>query len=302
MSLLSFQSPTNPEGWDDLQALVSESIESSEAIVSPLSLETNNANSPPTARTLFIRHNSSIPPKNLDQDWYKSYPARAHVRKLVSSEDTELDVVCKIKRGHGIEELRDEYDCYIKLRDLQGQEIPKCYGLFRSSGNALSRDRATRRSTWACLVLAYCGKRLPNNLICMPWEFKLGVIHRDLRTLGNVIVSDDGKPIITEAIPFHIHVPFDQPCYELGEAAEATWLWKARSFMSKLGIPIPVCVIENDEMTLEEKIVNIMELYTPQEVHSPTPIDFRKAAENEIKRYELAMEMRRTCQLPPAGF
>lgn len=72
--------------------------------------------------------------------------------------------------------------------------------------------------------------------------------------------------------------------------------------MSKLGIPIPVRVIENDETTLEEKIVKIMKLNTPQEVYSPTPIDFRKEAENEIKRYELAMDMRRTCQLPPDGF
>ncbi|EED78297.1 predicted protein [Postia placenta Mad-698-R] len=364
-----------------------ESIESTETILSALSLETQRANSSPPTCTLVLQHNSPIQPKNLDHDWYKwylleqrcerrggafvhgrsdarqgqsravrtsrgvviyydrglrppatrapelassfltarvsafqQYPARVHIKKLESSEDTEvyictlsvrdmdgvpmaepskLDVVCKVKRRYsGIEELRDEHDCYVKLRDLQGREIPKCYGLFQSSGDALSLDRATRRSTWACLVFAYCGKGLPKNLICMPWEFKHEVIHRDLRTLGNVIVSDNGKPIIvdfgkarcdhqcgeTEAIPFHVHAPFDQPCYELAEAAEATWLWKAREFMSKLGIPIPVRVIENDETTLEEKIVKIMKLNTPQEVYSPTPIDFRKEAENEIKR------------------
>ncbi|OSX57494.1 hypothetical protein POSPLADRAFT_1050126 [Postia placenta MAD-698-R-SB12] len=242
---------------------------------------------------MVIQHDSLIQPAadNVDRDWYNLYTAVDHVKKLKSSEDTE------IKRGtSGIEELRDEHDCYVKLRDLQGQEIPKCYGLFQSSGDAYSRDRASRRSTWACLVLAYCGERPPNgDLMCMPWEFKLGVIHRDVCKPGNVI-DFNGKP--TEAIPFDIIEPMDRFCREIAEAAKETWLWRASFFETKFGTQIPADLLEDEEMTPEEIIHEIVTGYIPRIMDSPIPIDLEAMARAEVKRYHKLMETRNKYMRP----
>ncbi|KAF9808871.1 hypothetical protein IEO21_07709 [Rhodonia placenta] len=244
---------------------------------------------------MAIQHDSPIQPpaENIDQNWYK-YTAVDHVKKLKSSEDTEIKKGCS-----GIEELRDEQECYAQLRDLQGQEIPKCYGLFQSSVDAHSRDRATRRSAWACLVLAYCGTSLPNHeLMRMPREFKLGVNHGDVCKPGNVI-DFNGKP--TEAIPFDVIAPYDRLCYEIAEAAKETWLWRASFFETKFGTHIPVDLLEDEEMTPEGIIHEIVTGYIPRIMDSPIPIDLEAMARAGVKRYHKLMETRDKYMRPPGN-
>ncbi|EPT03095.1 hypothetical protein FOMPIDRAFT_91730 [Fomitopsis schrenkii] len=65
-----------------------------------------------------------------------------------------VTVVCKIVYGPGaLTRLRKEYDVYDRLKSLQGQGIPHCYGLFHCPA-AVNQ---------ACLLLEYGGETLPND-------------------------------------------------------------------------------------------------------------------------------------------
>ena len=78
----------------------------------------------------------------------------------------DKNVVVKVAFTHDkMDSLRDEYDAYRKLKDIQGVWIPRCYGLYRCTSRK-------RHGPKGCLVLQYCGRKCPQPLHLMPLAFK----------------------------------------------------------------------------------------------------------------------------------
>jgi hypothetical protein len=74
------------------------------------------------------------------------------MRGTLTSSRGSIDVVAKLgTTSNSTNVLKKELTFYQKLRHLQGDCIPKCFGYFFS----LSEDQ-----TFGCLILEYCGKPL----------------------------------------------------------------------------------------------------------------------------------------------
>ena len=74
------------------------------------------------------------------------------MRGTLTSPRGSIEVVAKLgTTSNTANVLKKELTFYQKLRHLQGDCIPKCFGYFFS----LSEDQ-----TFGCLILEYCGKPL----------------------------------------------------------------------------------------------------------------------------------------------
>jgi len=74
------------------------------------------------------------------------------MRGTLTSPRGTFVVVAKLgTTSDGIKDLKEEFTFYQKLRRLQGDCIPRCFGYFFT----VSEDQ-----TFGCLVLEYCGKPL----------------------------------------------------------------------------------------------------------------------------------------------
>jgi hypothetical protein len=74
------------------------------------------------------------------------------MRGTLTSPRGTFDVAAKLgTTSSAIDSLKKELNFYQKLRHLQGDCIPKCFGYFFSP----SEDQ-----TFGCLILEYCGKTL----------------------------------------------------------------------------------------------------------------------------------------------
>ena len=96
---------------------------------------------------------------------------RSHVQKgklKCDGLETQINAICKFTVTH-VPELYDEAELYsTKLRELQGQDIPVCYGYFE----CLYRDYNGRRRTMGCLILEDCGDSLNWDLDDIPEEIQ----------------------------------------------------------------------------------------------------------------------------------
>ena len=93
-------------------------------------------------------HKANGPPFTLkDASWLKG---QSIMRGTLSSPRGTFDVVAKLGSSTDtINALKKELSFYQKVRHLQGECIPKCFGYFFS----LSEDRP-----FGCLILEYSGK------------------------------------------------------------------------------------------------------------------------------------------------
>lgn len=102
-------------------------------------------------------------PKHADQLWSWNAPENTHltayfndsitdrvsVARLVGQDSTERIIIIKSAVGEEqVKKLNHEYELYSKdLRHLQGNTIPKCYGIY--TGRKASEY-------WSVLLLEYC--------------------------------------------------------------------------------------------------------------------------------------------------
>ncbi|OBZ74442.1 hypothetical protein A0H81_05259 [Grifola frondosa] len=157
------------------------------------------------------------------------------------------DVVFKIAYGKkAINRMRREAGVYRReLKDLQGEFVPRFYGLFEG----VTDDRRT-----GCLVLGYIGKTLEYYLYAMNRKFRCavmqailmihcaGVEHRDFDE-QNIVVDENNKPFIIDfdssephecGLAMRIKFGAKEPerhelgCDELYEAAEMAEAWTPR--------------------------------------------------------------------------
>jgi hypothetical protein len=83
-----------------------------------------------------------------DTSWLRG---QSIMRGTLSSVRGDFDVVAKLgNTTNTINALKKELEFYQKLRHLQGDCIPKCFGYFFSP----SEDQAA----FGCLIIDYCGK------------------------------------------------------------------------------------------------------------------------------------------------
>jgi len=93
-------------------------------------------------------HKASGPPFTLkDTSWLRG---QSIMRGTLSSPRGTFDIVAKLATSTDtVEALKKELSFYDKLRPLQGECIPKCFGYFFSPSEP---------ETFGCLILEYSGK------------------------------------------------------------------------------------------------------------------------------------------------
>ncbi|KAH9940236.1 hypothetical protein B0H21DRAFT_893702 [Amylocystis lapponica] len=177
---------------------------------------------------------------------------------------TEEKVVVKVivpldgRKDKAVRRLYDEYDVYQALAELQGDCIPRCYGLYEgiAGGEFVS-----------CLLLQDCGRKISELNVDAPglwmtrWVFRervmrslerihhykvdYGFFHGDFDT-DAVVVDETGRPFIVDfdeasehdgcdekSIAFHtMPLPTeDIECQELYDAAVLMQAWRTPIFI-----------------------------------------------------------------------
>ncbi|GBE89721.1 hypothetical protein SCP_1700450 [Sparassis crispa] len=174
-------------------------------------------------------------------------------------------VICKVVLGkRGVARLRNEVDMYWRIAELQGDVVPRCFGLFEGE---------LEDGPSACLVLQDCGERLYKEFFATSWTFRYdliiamskihnaGVAHRDFAP-RNIVVSNDNKPFIIDFDRAKKHdcyaatdIIFNTPepremrdqCQELWLACKSVDVWKPRS-LRYMGYFVPLEYADTPEM------------------------------------------------------
>ncbi|KAH9956003.1 hypothetical protein BC827DRAFT_1271207 [Russula dissimulans] len=146
-------------------------------------------------------HNAPGPSFSLENtSWVRG---QSIMRGTLSSPRGTFDVVAKLgTTPDTIDALRKELVFYQKLRDLQGDCIPKCFGYFFS----LSEERA-----FGCLILEYCGKPIRSiydNQGDIPFALRVNIIDAMKRIHDAGVVHAGGGAfdvLVANAKPFIVN-------------------------------------------------------------------------------------------------
>jgi len=192
---------------------------------------------------------------------------------ILKQNAASVDVMCKMAfRKKHKDILQHEFMCYEHLREVQGEIIPTCYGLFKGE---MDGDNIL------CLVLEYGGERLRYVMQCMNWDFKkkaiayLEELHKREIAHGdwnerNILVKKGTEenlvPMIVDLgfarighdceahnnnmrIVFDEVTPEDFPCDELYYAARGANAWIPATFeYLRVDVPIAHAGLSADEL------------------------------------------------------